>query len=369
MSNTSPDIAQLEKRDLPAGKFPGETKTPFRVFIDPRAHKQIHAHASEDTSVEICGVLVGRWGRDEKGPFLSVTASIRGEAATNKFAEVTFTHDTWSKINKRMDQDFVGESIVGWYHTHPDFGIFLSERDRFIHEHFFSEPGQVALVVDPIRKEEGVFIWSAGKPVPTSHYWVGGDIRVPQVQDGEAKEMKRGGSVGAATAKRESKGSAATEERYQGPPSIGNWTLALGALCMLLLGWIMHDRLASGHVQAVINAMQLERLRLNRDIAETGMLLERAAEPLNSLSLQNRSPEVQSALANASIGFRATADKLSTIQRRYALDPNEITSLITALSVQQEQIDALRAKERATTAPAAGATTSPAATQPAGSKG
>jgi hypothetical protein len=69
-------------------------------------------------------------------------------------------------------------SIVGWYHTHPTFGIFLSDRDRFIQEHFFSGPGQIAYVVDPVNKTEGVFFWREGKPQPCPHYWVGDRIEV-----------------------------------------------------------------------------------------------------------------------------------------------------------------------------------------------
>ena len=162
-----PDIGQLKSRELPQLEFPGDAGTAFRIFIDAKVHEQVHAHANEDTSVEICGVLVGRWGRDAKGPFVLVTAAIRGESASNKLAEVTFTHDTWSKINQRMDKEFSNRSIVGWYHTHPDFGIFLSERDNFINEHFFNDPGQIALVIDPVREREGIFFWSGGKrPFP-----------------------------------------------------------------------------------------------------------------------------------------------------------------------------------------------------------
>ena len=64
-----------------------------------------------------------------------------------------------------MDSRFAHLTIVGWYHTHPDFGVFLSDRDRFIHEHFFAHPGQIAHVIDPIRKTEGVFVWREGKTV------------------------------------------------------------------------------------------------------------------------------------------------------------------------------------------------------------
>ena len=131
----------------------------FRVFFSPEVHAAIWKHAAEDTSVEICGVLVGSWHRDPAGPFVKIIESIRGEGAETRFAEVTFTHQTWAKINAEMDTRFTDLSIVGWYHTHPDFGIFLSDRDRFIHEHFFCGPGQVAHVIDPIRQIEGVFVW------------------------------------------------------------------------------------------------------------------------------------------------------------------------------------------------------------------
>ncbi len=150
-------------------------------------HAALWKHAREDTSVEICGVLVGTWHRDESGPFAAIVDSIRGEGATTKFAEVTFTHQTWAKINAEMDSRFADKKIVGWYHTHPDFGIFLSDRDRFIQEHFFSGPGQVAHVIDPVRNVEGVFIWQAGKPTLADHFWAGNRL----ITAAEAESSRR----------------------------------------------------------------------------------------------------------------------------------------------------------------------------------
>src|SRR5262249_33117789 len=153
-----PDVRQLGEQDLPEAAFPRGEAQDFRVYLTTEVHNEIWSHATADTGVEICGVMVGTWARDAEGAFVNVTGSIRGAAAQNKFAEVTFTHETWARINSEMDQRFADRAIVGWYHTHPDFGIFLSDRDRFIQENFFSGAGQVALVVDPIRKTEGVFV-------------------------------------------------------------------------------------------------------------------------------------------------------------------------------------------------------------------
>ena len=172
------DVRLLASQDLPREEFPGGRNEGFRVFFSPEVHAALWKHAAEDTSVEICGVLVGSWHRDERGPFVKIIESIRGEGAEARFAEVTFTHQTWAKINAEMDTKYTNLTIVGWYHTHPDFGIFLSDRDRFIQEHFFYGPGQVAHVIDPIRKLEGVFVWRDAKPTLGPHFWVGDRISV-----------------------------------------------------------------------------------------------------------------------------------------------------------------------------------------------
>ena len=78
----------------------------FRVWFRPEAHQAVWKHATETPGVEICGVLVGKWAKDADGPYLSASEIIRGDAATSKFAEVTFTHETWAKINNEMDTRF-----------------------------------------------------------------------------------------------------------------------------------------------------------------------------------------------------------------------------------------------------------------------
>jgi len=40
---------------------------------------------------------------------------------------------------------------LGWFHSHPDFGCFLSSTDLATQREIFSESYHVALVVDPIR--------------------------------------------------------------------------------------------------------------------------------------------------------------------------------------------------------------------------
>ena len=92
-----------------------------------------------------------------EGP-VSVQSSVQAVDAHESRGSLTFTQDSWTHIYEELDS-LPGMVIVGWYHSHPDFGIFLSEQDLFIHRNFFSDPRQIALVLDPIRNEHGVFSW------------------------------------------------------------------------------------------------------------------------------------------------------------------------------------------------------------------
>ena len=90
---------------------------------------------------------------------MHIEACIAGLNAAQAGTHVTFTQDTWEHIYKTKDRDFPEQRIVGWYHSHPGFGVFLSDHDTFIHKNFFSSPTQVAWVYDPHSDEEGCFGW------------------------------------------------------------------------------------------------------------------------------------------------------------------------------------------------------------------
>ena len=133
------------------------------VVICQSVLDEIRKHGKAHSSVEVCGVFVGEV-REENGKEVTyATAVIEGKNATHQSGAVTFTADTWTYIQQTMDEKFEDQRIIGWYHTHPDFGIFLSEMDLFIHEQFFNLPWQIAYVFDPIRDEEGLFTWQNGE--------------------------------------------------------------------------------------------------------------------------------------------------------------------------------------------------------------
>jgi proteasome lid subunit RPN8/RPN11 len=176
------DVNQIEVDDLAEKPFPGTR--PFRISISEEAHQAVWIHARKtlldgDPIKEVGGILVGNVYKDNQGPFLEVKAAIVAEHTRNEGTEVAFTPETWDQINQTKDRLYPEDKIVGWYHTHPRFGIFLSERDKFIQEHSFAYPWTTAFVVDPVQNAEGFFFWSDGELREATEYWVGQKHREP----------------------------------------------------------------------------------------------------------------------------------------------------------------------------------------------
>ncbi|CAN5816729.1 hypothetical protein BH23ACT8_BH23ACT8_24910 [soil metagenome] len=119
------------------------------------ALEAIRAHVAPELEREVGGILVGRLGAGGA----EVRAALPAVEAHGGRTHVTFTHDVWEQLLTEVDRDHPDDRIVGWYHSHPGFGIFLSGYDRFIHRSFFSGPDQLAFVIDPHTGAEGWFGW------------------------------------------------------------------------------------------------------------------------------------------------------------------------------------------------------------------
>ncbi len=156
--------------------FPGPrgAEAPLRVAIDRRANADLVAHAKESLEAEVCGVLVGQIGEDDEGLFVHVEALIRGNAATQAATHVTFTQATWDAIHQVLERDHPKQRIVGWYHTHPGFGVEFSEMDVFIQRNFFAGPTQIALVTDPTNGAVAIATTTPSGIEYLPRYWIDG---------------------------------------------------------------------------------------------------------------------------------------------------------------------------------------------------
>jgi proteasome lid subunit RPN8/RPN11 len=301
------DVAQIGADSLPEKAFPAGRG--FRVCFDPAAHESIWSHARStladgDAIKEVVGVLVGDVYRDEGGPFLEIKASIPAEHTRNEGTEVAFTPETWAAINRVKDARFSEERIVGWYHTHPNFGIFLSERDKFVHTTAFPQPWAVAHVVDPVQSLEGVFAWSAGEPRETAEYWVGGEKKLS------------GAALGAA---RTAAAAPATREKSEHEGGVSRWTflltVVLGSLALIgVSGFFYRNELIwAEEEQLIVQALNSQRQELDRSM----QAFELVRKQLEILRQQTKTSdeELDAHLKQLDSGLKRVRDLARSLQK------------------------------------------------------
>ncbi len=163
----APAIAPSRARVRIAGKrrpIGDPTWTAVDIFMEEPALRASQAHALSSLNREVAGVLVGP--RPEKQPdgryLVHIHDTIIAKYTVMHGASVTYTPESWRYMNDVLRERYPDDTavMVGWYHTHPGFGIFLSGMDLFIHQNFFTQIWHVAFVLDPRANTSGFFCWN-----------------------------------------------------------------------------------------------------------------------------------------------------------------------------------------------------------------
>lgn len=128
------------------------------IFFHESVLEEVLDFSEQDTEREVGGFLLGVVSEDQPR-YVDVRHFLPAVDARSRNASLTFTHETWAAMNRQVAEKFPDEIVVGWHHTHPGFGIFLSGYDLFIHRNYFDAPWHIAMVVDPQRHEFGFFQW------------------------------------------------------------------------------------------------------------------------------------------------------------------------------------------------------------------
>lgn len=173
-AGTVPTTAPIHRPDKPKVRIAGlrrplnhSTWTAVDILINEDAFRDSQAHALSSMDREVAGVLVGP--PPEKQPdgryVVHISDTIIAKYTRMHGASVTYTPESWRYLNDQLHEKYPDESgvMVGWYHTHPGFGIFLSGMDLFIHQNFFTQIWHVALVLDPVARTSGFFCWDRQK--------------------------------------------------------------------------------------------------------------------------------------------------------------------------------------------------------------
>ncbi len=139
------------------------------VYISEVAHASLLNHLASNLKIEQGGILFGNAYSDPQlGVYVEIVAAIAAPETNASGTHLVFTANSWQGIMNHATELTPGNQIVGWYHSHPDLGVFMSYTDMKTHQVFFAHPWCLSIVYDPIRQEIGYFQgFEAKKVKPT----------------------------------------------------------------------------------------------------------------------------------------------------------------------------------------------------------
>lgn len=183
-SDTTPFRSRIPKRLMREWQpsFKDGTTPIVSVFVTSEAFTEIMTHSRIDLENEVGGGLVGTWHVDARSEeqFVLIEGVLPARFTRQGSAFLTFTQDTLVAMNDELGERFQEKQLVGWYHTHPRMGVFLSHYDMWLHDHFFPEPWQVALVVEPHTAVGGFFIRQKDGRLDSQRYFGFYEILAPE---------------------------------------------------------------------------------------------------------------------------------------------------------------------------------------------
>jgi 26S proteasome regulatory subunit N11 len=143
-------------------------KDSLLVFMQESCLNTIKQHAANDILREQAGILCGQAFLDSDQLYVDIT-SVFPANTINSSAHFSFHEASWENIWSQLEN---GAPIVGWYHTHPGLGVFLSSTDLRTQKLYFAAPWQVAVVIDPVSSQFGFFSGAEGEPLNSERSFI-----------------------------------------------------------------------------------------------------------------------------------------------------------------------------------------------------
>lgn len=137
-----------------------DLESPLSIFLTQNAYIRMCAHAGSDLDNEVGGWMAGKHCCDSISgiPFIVIDTVLPAVFTEQGAAHLTFTGDTQIALHNHLEEHFPDKVFLGWYHTHPRMGVFFSHWDAWLHQNFFPESWQVALVIEPHQSIGGFFV-------------------------------------------------------------------------------------------------------------------------------------------------------------------------------------------------------------------
>ena len=134
------------------------------VYISGMALLKMLKHGRQGIPNEVIGLMLGSFIDDYTVQVVDVFPTPQSATGTSVEAIDEPFQANMIELLKKIGRK---ENVVGWYHSHPGYDVFLSDVDLMQQKHWeMLNPRCVAVVVDPVKSVRGKVVIGAFRTVP-----------------------------------------------------------------------------------------------------------------------------------------------------------------------------------------------------------
>jgi len=149
-----------QRRQNPDAPVPDTSET---IHISSLALLKMLKHGKAGVPVEVMGLMLGEFVDEFTVNVVDVFAMPQNGTGISVEAVDEVYQSNMLQLLKQTGRK---ENVVGWYHSHPGFGCWLSGIDIETQKNFeMVDPKSIAVVVDPIQSVKGKIIIDAFRTI------------------------------------------------------------------------------------------------------------------------------------------------------------------------------------------------------------
>ncbi|NLM12200.1 MAG: LysM peptidoglycan-binding domain-containing protein [Epulopiscium sp.] len=165
------EIEENKHSFLDNAKLIGDTPTGIKIYLEDYVYTYLYQYAKLNRGEEKGAVLVGYYTEEFGDKMAMISGAIQFKSSLAE-ERTHITEEVMNEVRAKLNKYFPDCELMGWMHTQPGYGIFLTTQDIRLQKEFFGKPYQTLMIIDPIENMEAFFLWDKEEVRSVEGYYI-----------------------------------------------------------------------------------------------------------------------------------------------------------------------------------------------------
>ena len=143
-----------------------------RIYIEDYVVTYLNQLAHPANRIAKGAILLGEWSKEGRKDILYISGAVEADNLSFDMKEITFTNETWSEIHQKIEDNFPGEQVVGWFLSRLGYSVALEKEMEDCHKVNFKGEKTVLYLMDALEQEDAFYLFEKDKATRLSGYYI-----------------------------------------------------------------------------------------------------------------------------------------------------------------------------------------------------